>query len=420
MAGAFWGARRKLEEGAWGDFGLCRRLPAGGLSRDRRAGSVVLDRARLVAVRSRCSNRERRPRSADAKPASRAPGDARSHRQDERPGGTPSFVIRQGGYLTGPSTAKPRAIALDYLSDHSELFRLSRADLASFDVAAKYVTARSGATQLTLQQLDQGRRVEGALLTFVIDGRGRVASVGGASYPGAAANPTYSLSAARAVGVAASALGLEDRQLRLISFLSGPARLTVFRNMLSGGCTDQLRSRPSSSRSLSVARKLASVGRRPSSRSVVSTRRSSMPTPGTCCTGTASRTSPGLRGTSTPHRTRRRPTASRSSRSRRAGSRPHDVREQRQLLPGSQRVERSRLSAADPGHGRPGLPALRLRVHRRLPVERRHQHHDRPRRDPDPALLLGEQGARLLLLAPNRRAFAQLPERQLRQGWCGR
>ena len=149
--------------------------------------------------------------------------------------GTPSFVIRQGGYLTGPSTAKPRAIALDYLSDHSELFRLSRADLASFDVAAKYVTARSGATQLTLQQLDQGRRVEGALLTFVIDGRGRVASVGGASYPGAAANPTYSLSAARAVGVAASALGLEDRQLRLISSSSGPARLTVFRNMLSGG-----------------------------------------------------------------------------------------------------------------------------------------------------------------------------------------
>ena len=210
--------------------------------------------------------------------------------------GTPSFVIRQGGYLTGPSRAKPRAIALDYLSDHSELFRMSRADLASFDVAAKYVTARSGANQLTLQQLDQGRRVEGALLTFVIDGRGRVASVAGASYPGAAANPTYSLSAARAVGVAASALGLEDRQLRLISSSGGPARLTVFRNTLSGGLY-----RPAPITAELVTFPLGGaearlVGRRPSSRSVVSTRRSSTPTPGMPCAGTASRTSPGPEG----------------------------------------------------------------------------------------------------------------------------
>jgi hypothetical protein len=150
--------------------------------------------------------------------------------------GTPSFLVRYGGYLTRPSTAAPAAVALGYLSDHSDLFRLSRADLTSFEVAAKYMTKSNGATQLTLQQLDQGRRIEGALLTFVIDRHGRIASVGGASYPNAAADGTPSLAAAQAVRAAAAALGLDEkRPLRLISSSSGSSKATVFKNSLSEG-----------------------------------------------------------------------------------------------------------------------------------------------------------------------------------------
>lgn len=150
--------------------------------------------------------------------------------------GTPSFLIRYGGFLTRPSRATPAAIALGYLSGHADLFRLSRADLAGFDVAARYVTKSNSATQLTLQQLDQGRKIEGALLTFVIDRRGRVASVGGTSYPNTAARATPSLSAAQAVRTAASALGLdENRPLRLISASNGPSKSTLFENSLSEG-----------------------------------------------------------------------------------------------------------------------------------------------------------------------------------------
>jgi Fungalysin metallopeptidase (M36)/PKD domain/Fungalysin/Thermolysin Propeptide Motif len=150
--------------------------------------------------------------------------------------GTPSSVIRYGGFLTRPSAAAPAAIALGYLADHVDLFRLSRADLTSFAVATKYVTEHNGATQLTLQQLDQGRKIEGALLTFVIDRQGRIASVGGASYPDASASATHSLSAEQAIRAAASALGLDDdRSLRLISSSNGPSKHTVFRNSLSDG-----------------------------------------------------------------------------------------------------------------------------------------------------------------------------------------
>src|SRR5262245_52010730 len=46
--------------------------------------------------------------------------------------GTPSFVIRYGGFLTRPSVVAPATIARRYLSGHADLFRLSRTDLASF------------------------------------------------------------------------------------------------------------------------------------------------------------------------------------------------------------------------------------------------------------------------------------------------
>jgi hypothetical protein len=150
--------------------------------------------------------------------------------------GTPASVIRYGGFLTRPSAAAPAVIAREYLADHAALFRLSRAEIATFDVAARYVTERSGATQLTLQQLDQGRKVEGARLTFVIDRHGRIASVGGVSYPDVAVPTTASLSAAEAVRVSASELGLdENRVLRAVSSATGPTRRTVFRNSLSEG-----------------------------------------------------------------------------------------------------------------------------------------------------------------------------------------
>jgi hypothetical protein len=150
--------------------------------------------------------------------------------------GTPSSVIRYGGYLTRPSAAAPAAIARTYLADHAALFRLSRADIASFGVAARYVTESSGTTQLTLQQLDQGRKVEGALLTFVVDRHGRVASVGGMSYPDVTVPSSRSLTAADAVRVAADDLGLdENRVLWVVSASAGPAKRTVFRNSLSEG-----------------------------------------------------------------------------------------------------------------------------------------------------------------------------------------
>ncbi len=130
--------------------------------------------------------------------------------------GVPSTLIRYGGYLTSRTHADAETIARDYLVRHETLFRLSRDEVAGMIVTNRYVTKHNGVTQLTLQQMDGGRPVYGAFVTFAIDRLGRILIVGGRYFPGVNAVGGVDVSAADAVGATAESIGLHAGRLQTL------------------------------------------------------------------------------------------------------------------------------------------------------------------------------------------------------------
>ena len=145
--------------------------------------------------------------------------------------GVPTSLIRYGGYLTGPSTDSPEAIARRFLSEHANLFGLANQDLATFVVDSHAVTSKNGVTQLVFKQVDRGRAVYGSSLLFSVDRLGRIVIVGGAYYPAAIGPTLPQLSAEDAIARAAAGVGAHaNGPLTLISAQEGPSRHSTFAN----------------------------------------------------------------------------------------------------------------------------------------------------------------------------------------------
>ena len=96
---------------------------------------------------------------------------------------TPRQVARSEGVLTGPSSAPPAQVALDYVRRHSGVFRLADADLAGLRLARDYVDLTGIAHLSWVQQVD-GVRLFGGGLEAHVAPDGRLLSVQGSPLPG--------------------------------------------------------------------------------------------------------------------------------------------------------------------------------------------------------------------------------------------
>lgn len=107
-------------------------------------------------------------------------------------------------YLTEASSASPDSIALDFVTEHLDLFGLDESQAADIVVAKAYSIVHNGASQVTLAQVIDGHRVAFTGLTFLIDGAGRVVSAGGPLARGSL-NGTAQLNAREAISTAGEA-----------------------------------------------------------------------------------------------------------------------------------------------------------------------------------------------------------------------
>jgi subtilisin-like proprotein convertase family protein len=88
-------------------------------------------------------------------------------------------VGRTDGLLTGPSSADPATVALDYVRDHADAFGLDGADLATLKPANRNVSP-DGVTHLTFDQLDGGIGAYDSALTANVTADGQLINAGGA------------------------------------------------------------------------------------------------------------------------------------------------------------------------------------------------------------------------------------------------
>ena len=103
--------------------------------------------------------------------------------------GTPRQVSRLDGLLTGPSGASAKSVALRYVRDHADVFRLSGADLAGLDLARDYVDI-AGIHHLAFIQKAGGVPVFGNGLRANVTKDGRLVNVTGSPVAGLRAPST--------------------------------------------------------------------------------------------------------------------------------------------------------------------------------------------------------------------------------------
>jgi extracellular elastinolytic metalloproteinase len=144
---------------------------------------------------------------------------------------TPRNVSKLNGFLTGPSTASPASIGLDYVTSHSNVFHLTSSDLAGLKLARDYVDI-DGVSHLSWEQTIGGVPLFDNGLKANVSKSGRLINVQGSpvsdlSVPAAA--PTLSASAAisRAkadIGASTTAPARGDTARRVLFASSGGTR----------------------------------------------------------------------------------------------------------------------------------------------------------------------------------------------------
>ncbi len=136
-------------------------------------------------------------------------------------------VGRTDGLLTGPSSADPATVALDYVRAHADAFGLDSADLATLKPVTRAVSP-DGVTHLTFGQLDGGIGAYDSALTANVTADGRLINAGGAPVHDLqvpSTDPPLGPAAARAA--ARRDLGLApDGQTGIVG--TDPARTTQF------------------------------------------------------------------------------------------------------------------------------------------------------------------------------------------------
>lgn len=162
-----------------------------------------------------------RPTPAQTAALSAIPG--ATARWDER-NGTVAMLINRGGYLSAPG-----ATARSFLRSQAAVLGLSAADLRNLAITQQW-TGATGARHVAFQQFDGERLVHGSVIKITLDASGRVVVLGGTYFPGATADETADLSAADAIAVAATGLGLGDAEPRVIARDAGASRRTTFQD----------------------------------------------------------------------------------------------------------------------------------------------------------------------------------------------
>jgi extracellular elastinolytic metalloproteinase len=117
------------------------------------------------------------------------------------------------GFLTGPNTGKPRAIALKYLRDNKESLGLNNSDIAGVVVTDEYISAHNGVTHLYLRQRYHGFEVHGANININIAADGSIINLGNQFVPDIASAinaTTAGLNRGQAISAAARSLGLDE------------------------------------------------------------------------------------------------------------------------------------------------------------------------------------------------------------------
>ena len=109
-------------------------------------------------------------------------------RTDPLTGGL-GLLAKRDGYLTGPQTASPRRIALDYLDSHRAAFGLGGGDLSGFELTRSYRSA-SGTTHLQWRQTYRGIPAFDEGLRANVSADGRLINIGGAPRPDLAVDST--------------------------------------------------------------------------------------------------------------------------------------------------------------------------------------------------------------------------------------
>ncbi len=88
-------------------------------------------------------------------------------------------VARTDGLLTGPSSADPATVAMDYVRAHADAFGLDSTDLATLAPVSRSVSP-DGVTHLVFDQLDGGIGAYDSALTANVTTDGRLINAGGA------------------------------------------------------------------------------------------------------------------------------------------------------------------------------------------------------------------------------------------------
>ena len=153
---------------------------------------------------------------------------------DERTGGIRTLSNATGS-LTGPNGGDAERVAIDYVSDHADLFGLSPEDLRNYEVTNRVPSTASGVTHLYLRQTHAGLAVYNGQLHVNVAADGRVRSVNNQFVSGlaGAVNTTRpAISGDEAVAAFAAHLGVAELggrptepQLMLLPIRPGEVRL---------------------------------------------------------------------------------------------------------------------------------------------------------------------------------------------------
>ena len=156
---------------------------------------------------------------------------------------TPRRLSRLDGFLTGPSTRKPEAIARDYVRAHGDVFGLSAAEVAGLQLRKDYVDI-AGTHHLSFVQSVGGVTVFGNGLKAHVARNGRLIQVDGspvASLPASLGTPGFSPTRARDSAVedvfgksTASAVRTSTSANRKTEFSNGDQTQLVAFQTLSG------------------------------------------------------------------------------------------------------------------------------------------------------------------------------------------
>ena len=118
--------------------------------------------------------------------------------------GTPRVVAKLNGFLTGPSDASPKAIALGYLRGHATAFGLDAGDISSLRLTRQYTDVR-GTTHFVWAQVFDGVQALDNGVYANVSRDGRLVNVMGSPVPDLGVRTTQPEVSAR--GALTSALG---------------------------------------------------------------------------------------------------------------------------------------------------------------------------------------------------------------------